>query len=92
MPYINRKYLATKAKDNHGHEHQVSLCQWEGGRVRSGEHGDWVLMIHDTGGSWYLDMLLREQKDAEQLAIDYGQSWYCTNLQPLLAEAVKILG
>ena len=87
---INEQFLATKAMDNRGYEYPVSVFQLEGATGKFA--GKWIIKIHDTSGSWYLHMLLKERREDARLAIDYGQDWWCTNLQPLLAEASALTG
>ena len=75
--------LQTKATDNHGYEYDVEIQQRPSASARFDMAP--VLKIKSTPGGWYMETL--ENCTDEQIAIDFGQSWYCTNIQALLEEA-----
>ncbi len=75
--------LKTQARDNYGYSYPVSIVVEDRDGFLVGER---ILKIHDTPGSWYLRTLLASSVGA-RLAIDYGQDWYCENIQSLIEEA-----
>lgn len=75
------KHLKTKAKDNYGNEYPVSLC--------FNKNNKWVLLIHNTGGSWFMSSLMGYQDSV--IAFDYGQNWNCVNIKDVLHEAKSLI-
>lgn len=60
-----------------------------------------VLVIEDTPGQWFLSTLIgcdsyngfAIRRPHEQISIDFGQHWVCTNLRELVSEALaRVLG
>lgn len=93
------KPLSTMAIDNHGHAYNVSISigGWQAGESLNPATGKlekvpstkWVLRVHDTPGSWYLDGLLEMRGSV--IYLDFGQRWMCTNLNEIIKEAKELL-
>lgn len=74
--------------------------EWPGGTAERDVHllfqadgpcVGWILRIAGGPGSWYLSTLMeRDGLKCTRLAIDFGQNWYCTNADELLAEAITL--
>lgn len=52
-----------------------------------------VLRIHDTPGQWFLSTLFEKPSIDGQtdIAIDYGQGWYCINFDHVIAEVKALI-
>lgn len=86
--------LQTKATDNFCFAYDVSLEK----HAYGGRRDDWwILKINKTSGRWYLNDLLKDATNgtwtpSDQIAIDFGQGWFCTNILDLLDEAARLAG
>lgn len=93
-----KKDLKTRVTDNHGYTYSawIKFEEYCVGTFHNPETGKcdlkkrcdrWVFQT-SAGGSWYLSDVL----DAHgALYIDFGQRWFITNLDELMAEARKVL-
>ena len=72
--------LNTRARDNHGHTYSTELTVGKLGLI---------LKINGTPGQWYLDSL-RSSGLANQIYLDFGQDWLCTNIGEIMAEVRQI--
>lgn len=52
-----------------------------------------ILRIHDTPGQWFLGTLFEKPSVDGQtdIAIDYGQGWYCINFDHVMAEVKALI-
>ena len=68
------------------HEHNVHIIQ--GKPVGEDKFNGLILSIEDTPGYWYLSTLLEEPSalNYNEIAIDGGAKWYCTNWQEIAKE------
>jgi hypothetical protein len=73
--------LKTAAQDNFGNSYPVTVFTGFGGKL--------VARVENTGGSWTVSTLMTHT--AARIAIDFGQGWYCTNIQDLIAEVRSML-
>ena len=69
------------AKDNRGFTYDVYL--------KADSQGP-VLDIVRTPGKWYLKTLM-EFSERQEIALDSGQGWYCTNFREVLLKALEII-
>jgi len=55
----------------------------------------WVLHIVDTPGQWYVSTLLGADEGfaacGNELYIDGGQEWLCTNMDAIMKEALALI-
>ena len=70
--------LNAKATDNHGNEYAVYMVARE---------NQPVVTINGTPGSWYLSTLLGH--NGNELSIDLGANWTCTNWNEIRDEIAK---
>jgi len=68
--------LTTAAKDNYGHSYETTLVRKED------KH---IIMFDSAPGGWCAEDLAKEYFQ-DKLALDFGQGWYCTNIQDVLTE------
>jgi len=78
------KDLKTKAVDNHGHRYRVYL-------ELKPDVMQWVLVIADTPGHWYMSTLLQNPRLRDTIAIDYGQNWNVINFRQIMDEAIDLI-
>tara|TARA_Y100000034_G_C6866259_1_gene394848 strand:+ start:729 stop:1022 length:294 start_codon:yes stop_codon:yes gene_type:complete len=87
---VNKITLPVKATDNYGNSYWVTL------ELKEGDKLGWILSIDETPGSWYVKTLQGKDgfsngRSSGQVAIDFGQKWYCTNIDNILFTAEVIL-
>jgi len=72
------------------YEHPVHIIKGE--RLRDDKFNGLILSIQDTPGSWYLETLVDgyggrpSALNYNEMAIDGGAKWYCTNWSEIAAE------
>jgi hypothetical protein len=72
--------LVTRAKDNRGYDYPVYITRSYTYHI----NGKLALVFKGAPSGWHLSDLKGITED--KLAIDFGQDWYCINIQEIIAE------
>lgn len=97
------KRLTTPARCRVGHDKSQDLPvvlmfrRWGSGQGFDDRFGQccpnldnrWVLRIEGSPATWYCAGLL--DREEQEIAIDFGADWYCTNIQEIMREARDLI-